>query len=96
MGSSTATVAAKSTRQNHRPSRQNGSFPNDREKRIRCNYPLRGSACFTHGASGTAVAADIGPYSPMGLQVLSGLNSVIAFAKSGVSLPRFFSYTTPL
>ncbi|HME32590.1 MAG TPA: hypothetical protein VKG65_07555 [Terriglobales bacterium] len=34
-------------------------------------------------------------YSGTGLQVLSGLNSVIAFASSAVSLPRFFSYTIP-
>lgn len=35
-------------------------------------------------------------YSPIGLQGLSGLNSVIDFACSLVSLPRFLSYTTPL
>src|SRR5271157_6573632 len=36
-----------------------------------------------------------GAYSDTGLQVLSGSNSLIAFASSMVSLPRFFSYITP-
>ncbi len=35
-------------------------------------------------------------YSGTGLQLLSGLNSVIAFAVSTVFLPRSFSYTIPL